>query len=567
MGKQKTSHKKKSIIYPICSVFIVALTLLLSVTASAVSTSGSPTAASTSTSIGNVPWTNPNNILTPGSFASGTSSYDFPKLDNPTTLPAGSGNDASFSPNGTLMAVAHAAAPYLSIYQVSGTTLTKLPDSNLNALPPSAGTGVTFSPDGSMLAVTHASSPFLTVYSVSGTGSSTTFTKLADPLSLPAGSGNNVTFSPNGLMLTVAHATSPFVSTYSISGGVLTKLADPVGGLPGGSGNNVAYNADGSLMAVATASSPYVAIYQVSGTVFTRLPNPATLPPFSGSDVKFNASGSLLAVSHSSSPLLTVYEVTGTPTPTFTKIPNPSAIPPGTIGLGVAFSPDGSLLTITGLTSPYVTTYEVKGTTLTKLPNLTTPPLGPAFDVNYSADGSFLAVPSNVTPFINVYSVNHLTVTNYLTASGYGLNVPANATIDGVEISINKNKSATTDNITDNEVRLTPGGAVAGANRAVAGQWADAAATTTYGSPTDKWGLTLTPQQVNDPSFGAAISANVASEAQVNTISMVVYYTLPNDGELADTGANVSLIASAAIVTLGVGGFGLYKLRRMSHNG
>ena len=41
------------------------------------------------------------------------------RLPNPSALPTGTGNGCSFSPDGSLLAVAHAGSPYITIYNTS----------------------------------------------------------------------------------------------------------------------------------------------------------------------------------------------------------------------------------------------------------------------------------------------------------------------------------------------------------------------------------------------------------------------------------------------------------------
>ena len=78
-----------------------------------------------------------------------------------SVLPS-TGNGVSFSPDGSLCAVAHNNSPYLTVYNTSNWSKVAI-----SSNPPSNGYGVSFSPDGSLCAVAHAGSPFLTVYNTS----------------------------------------------------------------------------------------------------------------------------------------------------------------------------------------------------------------------------------------------------------------------------------------------------------------------------------------------------------------------------------------------------------------
>ncbi|MDP2696132.1 MAG: hypothetical protein Q8O87_02665, partial [bacterium] len=87
-------------------------------------------------------------------------------LANPTDLPASHGQGASFSPDGTYLAIAHSATPFVTIYKRSGDTFTKL--ANPTDLPASHGQGASFSPDGTYLAIAHFTTPFVTIYKGAG---------------------------------------------------------------------------------------------------------------------------------------------------------------------------------------------------------------------------------------------------------------------------------------------------------------------------------------------------------------------------------------------------------------
>ena len=132
----------------------------------------------------------------------------FAKFDDPSSLPTDTGRGAAFSPDGTYLAVAHNASPYITIYKRNGDTFTKL--SNPSSLPTGTGYGATFSPDGTYLAVAHLTSPRITIYKRNGD----TFTKLSNPSSLPTGSGYGAAFSPDGTYLAVAHYASPYITIY-----------------------------------------------------------------------------------------------------------------------------------------------------------------------------------------------------------------------------------------------------------------------------------------------------------------------------------------------------------------
>ena len=316
----------------------------------------------------------------------------FAKFDDPSSLPTDTGRGAAFSPDGTYLAVAHNASPYITIYKRNGDTFTKLSDPS--SLPTSNGYGAAFSPDGTYLAVAHANSPRITIYKRNGD----TFTKLSDPSSLPTSNGYGAAFSPDGTYLAVAHLTSPYITIYKRNGDTFTKLSDP-SSLPTSNGLGAAFSPDGTYLAVAHANSPYITIYKRNGDTFTKLSDPSSLPTGSGYGAAFSPDGTYLAVAHNASPYITIYKRNGD---TFTKLSNPSSLPTGT-GYGATFSPDGTYLAVAHLTSPRITIYKRNGDTFTKLSNPSSLPTGSGYGAAFSPDGTYLAVAHYASPYITIY--------------------------------------------------------------------------------------------------------------------------------------------------------------------
>ncbi len=76
---------------------------------------------------------------------------------------------------------------------------------------PSTAYGCAFSPDGTLLAVAHVGSPYITIYNTS------TWAKLANPSILPSNTAYGCAFSPDGTLLAVAHVGSPYITVYNTS--------------------------------------------------------------------------------------------------------------------------------------------------------------------------------------------------------------------------------------------------------------------------------------------------------------------------------------------------------------
>ncbi|HLK29844.1 MAG TPA: T9SS type A sorting domain-containing protein [Puia sp.] len=130
-----------------------------------------------------------------------------------------------------------------------------------------------------------------------------------------------------------------------------------------------------------------------------------------------------------------------------------------------------------------------------------------------------------------------LSNTNYLKATNFGFNLPATSVVCGVEVSVVKKASGLNivAYVNDNTVKLFINGSITGNNNASATHWGTSNATTTYGSPTDSWGInpaTLNYSNVNSSAFGVVFSANInglaglGTAANIDQVQVNVYYDI-----------------------------------------
>ena len=162
--------------------------------------------------------------------------------------------------------------------------------------------------------------------------------------------------------------------------------------------------------------------------------------------------------------------------------------------------------------------------------------LGPNIGGTFVSDATLGVVaitnPNNAQLSDNTYATSVLLITqlsNYLKATNFNFNIPLDAVITGITVSIEK--SGNTPNATvDNSVKLVKGGSISGNDKASGTLWGTSDTVATYGSASDLWGLTLTPADINDPTFGVAISASatLAGTAQIDQIMITVGYTGSN---------------------------------------
>ena len=116
----------------------------------------------------------------------------------------------------------------------------------------------------------------------------------------------------------------------------------------------------------------------------------------------------------------------------------------------------------------------------------------------------------------------------------YGFSVPLTATVVGVEAFIERRSSRTQNGGSrDASVLLVKAGAPAGTNGATATTYPTTDTVEAHGSPTDLWGTTWTPAEINAANFGAQLAvtkpsgAGAAHTISVDHIYITVHYSNP----------------------------------------
>lgn len=141
--------------------------------------------------------------------------------------------------------------------------------------------------------------------------------------------------------------------------------------------------------------------------------------------------------------------------------------------------------------------------------------------------------PSNVQTQNNIYatiSVDNTVVVKSLRAMNYGFSVPTTATINGIEVFVER-QAQVTSRITDSTVYLIKGSTTQAVNKAdTVTFWADQDVIAIYGAPSDLWSTTWTPAEINSTGFGVAFRPQQTVDstpvtAYVDWIGVVVYYT------------------------------------------
>ena len=178
---------------------------------------------------------------------------DGPPVDTEVTivppLPPNAGFDVAFTPDGSLLAVAHVGGDKLTVLNTSDW-------SEVSGVPslPNTGNGVAFSPDGSLLAVAHSGGDCLTVLNTSD------WSEVSGVPPLPS-TGRGVAFSPDGSLLAVGHRDGDGLTVLNPSDW------SEVSGVPAlpDDGRGVAFSPDNSFLAAGHAGGDGLTVLTAEG--------------------------------------------------------------------------------------------------------------------------------------------------------------------------------------------------------------------------------------------------------------------------------------------------------------
>lgn len=148
--------------------------------------------------------------------------------------------------------------------------------------------------------------------------------------------------------------------------------------------------------------------------------------------------------------------------------------------------------------------------------------------------------------------------THYLKATNFGFSIPGGATVDGIEVKIERKslEGVPPDTAFDNAVKLVDGdGNVVGDNKADANEWASADEVITYGGAGDDWNAGLDDTDINNSNFGVVLTADLTRAfgsgitGYIDYITVEVTYTAaaPSGGTSINIGDSWKEVAAMKI--------------------
>mgnify|MGYP001281628161 CR=1 FL=1 len=189
---------------------------------------------------------------------------------------------------------------------------------------------------------------------------------------------------------------------------------------------------------------------------------------------------------------------------------------------------------------------------------------------NLSTGGSAVwSNPSNITASDDSYSTATFNgglgggSFDYLKATNFGFSIDSGATIDGIEVIIERKDAG--GSVTDSEIKILNGDGSAGVgttNKSGGAAWPTSDASTTFGGSSDKWGETWTPAKINSSDFGAyikptsSVGLRASDVASVDHVQITVHFTAPaaaSNLRFGDTTINKVYLGSQQISKVRLG--------------
>jgi hypothetical protein len=148
--------------------------------------------------------------------------------------------------------------------------------------------------------------------------------------------------------------------------------------------------------------------------------------------------------------------------------------------------------------------------------------------------------------------------TQCLQVTDFGFSIPAGAVIDGIVLEVEKKRSAasgpgSTGIVEDNGLQIMKSGVLVGPNKSQYGvDWPLTDTYVSYGTPTDLWGTTWTPAEINASDFGVSLASisyicGSTITTYIDHVKITVYYsTATGISEKAISAGQISVFPNPA---------------------
>jgi hypothetical protein len=281
-------------------------------------------------------------------------------------------NTIKFNPQqGNILASGYSSVPYFRAYYYDYLNTNNLTSLSTGSAASMSINNLYWSPNGQIVTLLGSSSPYINNYYISGSGTSTTFTKLAQPVDYwgtatlqTSDGGPFATWSPDGSTVVVTGAnSSPYGMFYSVNyAGTATTFtrgtSTQFNSILSATTYASSFSTDGSFLLIGGSSGiqSYGVNYAGTATTFTKFNN--SLITNTIYDIKFSKNGKWLGLAVSGSTRgAYIYSISGTGTATTFTLASPTITNPSETSYKGQFSNDSSLFYLFDETAPTSATY------------------------------------------------------------------------------------------------------------------------------------------------------------------------------------------------------------------
>lgn len=121
--------------------------------------------------------------------------------------------------------------------------------------------------------------------------------------------------------------------------------------------------------------------------------------------------------------------------------------------------------------------------------------------------------------------------TQTLLVQDFGFEIPSQADIEGIEVVVIR-RSDLNGGMTDKQAQIVIGNQQVGENLKTQETWSNEWVAVYYGGNAEKWGLSLTPKDINSANFGFAFQAmnlGQTTRPEVDEVLVTIHYSLPGN--------------------------------------
>lgn len=134
-------------------------------------------------------------------------------------------------------------------------------------------------------------------------------------------------------------------------------------------------------------------------------------------------------------------------------------------------------------------------------------------------------------------TIGSTVTTHYIKGTNHGFSIPNGARITGIQADFKRKKADAGITVQDTSVKIVKAGVISGNEMAnPSSSWPTSLAYVSYGGEDSLWGLEWEPGEINNSSFGVALSAKIVGTGEgstnltVDVIRITIFYRFLEPG-------------------------------------